>query len=146
MALLQRRRGRVKHNYPTIATPWRHNRNMDEMDDLMREIRRSEAAEAMKEKAEGETEEERTMAERLKDYPKIQRETDLHGMSGHEARGEIDRFINSAQNQRIRTVKIITGKGLHSKHQVSVLPEVTEQKLAELKKSGLVLSRRSRPA
>jgi len=113
---------------------------MDEMDDLIRGMKRSDVTDAIQEKAAGEEVVERTMSERLQDYPKIQREIDLHGKSGHEARGEIDRFINSCQNQRIRTVKIITGKGLHSKHQISVLPEVTEQKLAELKRSGLVLN------
>jgi len=110
------------------------------MEDLMREMKRSEAAEAMQEKAAGESVEERTMSERLQDYPKIQRETDLHGMSGSEAKHEIDRFIQSAQQQRIRTVRIVTGKGLHSKHQISVIPEVTEERLAELKRLGLVLT------
>ena len=116
---------------------------MDEMDEIIKGVSRNDVESAFEEKAAGEFIEEEPDSKIGEDYPQVQIELDLHGMSGNKAKFEIDKFINSSQNQRIRTVKIICGKGLHSKHQISVLPEVTEQKLSELRKSGLVLNWKS---
>jgi DNA-nicking Smr family endonuclease len=53
---------------------------------------------------------------------------------------ELRNFIERSVNQRIRTVRVITGKGLHSQHMKSVLPELTEKKLGELRRTGKVLT------
>ena len=76
----------------------------------------------------------------VKDFPDPQRELDLHGLSVPEALFEVSRFISQAITHRIRTVRIITGKGLHSKSMVSVLPEEIEKKLATLKRENKVLA------
>ena len=76
----------------------------------------------------------------VKDYPGVQREFDLHGMSGSEAITELVHFIDRSIQQRILTVRVITGKGLHSKHMKSVLPELTERKLGELRRARKVLA------
>jgi DNA-nicking Smr family endonuclease len=112
----------------------------ENMDELIREYASySDVQSAMKEKAAGEFVEE-DIGKMTKDYPSPQRELDLHKMNGSEAKFEIGKFINSSQDQRIRTVRLIPGKGLHSQNQQSVLPRVTEQKLSELRKSGLVVN------
>lgn len=94
---------------------------------------------ALQEKEVGESEGWEPFGEVVKNYPKPQRELDLHKKTAAEAQQEIEWFIQNAQHQRIRTVRIITGKGLHSPGQKSVLPEMTEQKIAELKQAGIVL-------
>lgn len=76
----------------------------------------------------------------VKDYPKVQRELDLHGMTGSEAMFELENFISRCINHRVLTVKVITGKGLHSKYFKSVLPKLTEQKLGELRRKRKVLT------
>ncbi|MBU0577199.1 Smr/MutS family protein [Patescibacteria group bacterium] len=100
----------------------------------------SDIQSAIEEKNAGEFEAEQSIGEMLKDYPAVQRELDLHQKTGSEAQSEISHFINSCSTQGLRTVRIITGKGLHSKNQQSILPQVTEQKLSQLKKEGLVLN------
>ena len=77
---------------------------------------------------------------RVKDYPTPQRTLDLHGQTGSEAMFELENFINRAIEQKVRTVRVITGKGLHSKHMRSVIPELTEKKLAELRKAKKILA------
>ncbi|MBN2306482.1 Smr/MutS family protein [Candidatus Peregrinibacteria bacterium] len=76
----------------------------------------------------------------LKDFPGPQREIDLHGFTGSEAMFELSNFLDRAINQRVRTVRVITGKGLHSQHMKSVLPELTERKLGEFRRAGTVLA------
>ncbi len=85
-------------------------------------------------------EDNQPVGEQVKHYPKPQRELDLHGKTASEAIREIGHFLQNARYQRIRTVRIITGKGLHSPDLKSVLPEMTEKKLAELKRAGSVLA------
>ena len=76
----------------------------------------------------------------IKDYPNPQRNIDLHGHTGVEAMRELENFINHSINQRVRTVRVITGKGLHSKHMKSVLPELTEKKLSKMKLDNKVIT------
>lgn len=76
----------------------------------------------------------------VKDYPKVQRELDLHGMSGAEAVSELENFIKRCIHARVLTIRVITGKGLHSKNFKSVLPEMTERKLGELRRAGSILT------
>jgi len=76
----------------------------------------------------------------VKDYPNPQREIDLHGKIASEAMFELENFISRSIQHRIRTVRVITGKGLHSKHMISILPELTEKKLAEFRRAGKILA------
>lgn len=82
-----------------------------------------------------------SLNEIIKDYPiKSQRSLNLHELKAEEAKIEIDSFIRNMRKKGFQTIKIITGKGIHSKEGKSVLRDVTEEKIAELKKEGLVLS------
>lgn len=76
----------------------------------------------------------------IKDYPHPQRNIDLHGHTGAEAMRELENFITHSIQQHVRTVRVVTGKGLHSKHMKSVLPELTEKKLSQLKRDRKVLT------
>lgn len=113
---------------------------MNDLDDIINAYSsHSDVQSAMHEKSEGEFKEE-DISESIKTYPKVQRELDLHGKYSDEAISEIRYFISSGINCDIRTVRIITGKGLHSTGQKSVLPEATERELSSLKKEGKILS------
>jgi len=70
--------------------------------------------------------------EKLKTYPPAQEELDLHGKTGVEAERETAKFIGTMASLKHRTVRIITGKGLHSDGP-AVLPDVVETKLNEMK-------------
>ena len=76
----------------------------------------------------------------VKDYPAPQRELDLHGHTGSEAMFELGNFLERSIVHHVRTVRIVTGKGLHSKHFRSVLPELTEKKLGEFRRAGKILA------
>ena len=82
-----------------------------------------------------------SLSEILKNYPtKPQRKLDLHGLKAEEAKIKIDSFIRNSREKRLQTVKIVTGKGIHSEEGKSVLRDVAEEKIVELKKEGLILS------
>ena len=70
--------------------------------------------------------------EKLKSYPPAQEDLDLHGKTGPEAERKTTAFIRTTASLKLRTVRIITGKGLHSDGP-AVLPDVVETKLKELK-------------
>lgn len=76
----------------------------------------------------------------VKGYPNPQREIDLHGHTGPEAMRELEHFIARSILQHVRTVRVVTGKGLHSKYMKSVLPELTEKKLSQLKRDRKVFA------
>lgn len=78
-----------------------------------------------------------TRKEILATYPAPQEELDLHGCTGPEAAGRTPAFINAVAALRLRTVRIITGKGKHSPGP-AVLPPVVEAALAELQRSGRI--------
>jgi len=114
---------------------------MSDMDDIMEEFAsESDVNAALEDKYAGEFIEEESINDLLKDYPQPQREIDLHMKTGDEAIAEIHHFIDSSLLQNIRTVRIITGKGLHSAGQKSVLPALTEQKLSDFRKKGMIVS------
>lgn len=56
---------------------------------------------------------------------------DLHGQTAEEALRSVERFMAEAAAQRLRTVIVVTGKGLRSDGGVSVLKQVVEQWLRE---------------
>lgn len=82
-----------------------------------------------------------TAADRLLSYPAAQEELDLHGYTRDEAAVRIENFILTAHGKGFRTVRVITGKGLHSEGP-AVLSQVAEKKLHELKERGLLLAYR----
>jgi DNA-nicking Smr family endonuclease len=113
----------------------------DSFDDLMDEFSSPEAIqEALHEKEAGDDSGDQPIGERVKDYPLPQRTYDCHGMTGPEAVFKVDHWVRSAIHNRLRTIQIITGKGLHSANQEAVLPKAVGEKLLTLKQEGLVLT------
>ncbi len=111
----------------------------DNLEELMEEFASEEAiASAKHEKALPEIEESVEIL--VRDYPKPQRELDLHGFTVPEALLETEYFVQRSIAHKLRTVRVITGRGLHSKNMVSVLPGEIEKKLAELKRSHHILA------
>lgn len=79
-----------------------------------------------------------TVSERIKTYPAPQAELDLHGNTAPEAEKRTETFIENARRKKIRTVRIIVGKGLHSEEK-AVLPDVVEKKITRLKRKNWLL-------
>ena len=77
----------------------------------------------------------------LKRWPSPQNELDLHGYTASEAEDKTVFFITQAKNNRLKTVRIITGKGLHSP-QGPVLKTVVEAKLVEFKGQKKIITYR----
>ncbi|WP_245743029.1 Smr/MutS family protein [Desulfobacula phenolica] len=75
---------------------------------------------------------------RLKRYPPVEIELDLHGYTAIGAQVKAQSFIHTCKQQGIFTLRIIVGKGLHSDIG-PVLPDVVEDVLQELKKQDLVI-------
>jgi len=75
---------------------------------------------------------------RLKWYPPVEAELDLHGYNTIGAQVKTRSFITSCKHQGLFTLRIIVGKGLHS-DTGPVLPDVVEDVVREMKKQGLVI-------
>jgi len=75
--------------------------------------------------------------EQIKHYPRPQDELDLHGHTAEAAAEKIDAFLQAARLRGIRTVRLVVGRGRHSRV-AAVLPDVAEQKVVALKKQGLL--------
>jgi len=78
------------------------------------------------------------LKKRLKRYPPVEIELDLHGYNAIGAQVKTRSFISSCKQQGFFTVRIIVGKGLHS-DLGPVLPDVVEDVVKEMKKQGLVI-------
>ncbi|NTV12799.1 MAG: Smr/MutS family protein [Desulfobulbaceae bacterium] len=78
-----------------------------------------------------------TRKERLATYPPPEEELNLHGCTGEEAARKTVAFVTGAAVLRLRTVLIITGKGLHSPGP-PVLPLVVDGCLEELQLAGAI--------
>lgn len=78
-------------------------------------------------------------AERVKNYPAPQEELDLHGFSAAKAESATEFFIRNARHLKLKTVRLIVGKGMHSDGK-AVLPDVVEAKIIELKRRDWVLN------
>jgi DNA-nicking Smr family endonuclease len=78
------------------------------------------------------------LKKRLKRYPRVELELDLHGYSAVGAQIELKSFISSCKYQGYFTVRIIVGKGLHSENG-AVLPDIVEDELKEMKKQNLII-------
>jgi len=75
---------------------------------------------------------------RIKRYPPVEVELDLHGFNAVGAQVKARSFIHSCKQQGYFTLRIIVGKGLHSELG-PVLPDVVEDVLKEMKKQDLVI-------
>lgn len=75
---------------------------------------------------------------RLKRYPPVEAELDLHGYTTIGAQMRTRSFITSNKLKGLFTVRIIVGKGLHS-DTGPVLPDVVEDVVREMKKQDLVI-------
>jgi len=80
-----------------------------------------------------------TTREIVKTRPAPQMQIDLHGCNRKEAEQKADSFIYSARYKGLKTVRIIVGKGIHSRGE-AVLPDVIEKNIIALKKKQVVLS------
>lgn len=79
------------------------------------------------------------LRKRLKRYPPVEAELDLHGYNTIGAQMRTRSFITSCKHQGFFTIRIIVGKGLHSETG-PVLPDVVEDEVKEMKKQDQVLS------
>ena len=79
------------------------------------------------------------LKKRLKRYPPVELELDLHGFTSIGAQVKTSSFISSCKQKGFFTIRIIVGKGLHSE-EGAVLPDVVEDVLKEMKQQGQVLS------
>jgi DNA-nicking Smr family endonuclease len=108
---------------------------MDDMDEIIKEFTtKNDVESALDEKAAGEFISEESIGEIVKDYPRPQKEIDLHQMTGSEGQVNINNFIQTAKKQNLRTVRVITGKGS------GVILETAERLLGALKKDGEILA------
>jgi DNA-nicking Smr family endonuclease len=82
-----------------------------------------------------------TLQERLKRYPLVQGQLDLHGATAMKAQQRTEAYVRTAHADGLFTLRIIVGKGLHSESG-AVLPDVVEDRLIQLKRDGLVLAYR----
>jgi len=78
------------------------------------------------------------LKKRLKRYPPVEAELDLHGYNTIGAQVKTRSFISSCKQQGFFTLSIIVGKGLHS-DTGPVLPDVVEDVVKEMKKQDQVL-------
>jgi DNA-nicking Smr family endonuclease len=63
--------------------------------------------------------------------PEVQAELDLHGHTSYEAEKAVEDFLDECKEQRLTKVRIIVGKGMHSKDNQAVLPNVVKNLLKE---------------
>jgi DNA-nicking Smr family endonuclease len=80
-----------------------------------------------------------TLSERLRKFPGPEAEIDLHGCTAREAERKIESFVRTSRKKGRRTIRVITGKGLHSEGE-AVLPGVIEDRLRALKREKMVLA------
>ncbi len=74
---------------------------------------------------------------KLMNNPEPQDEIDLHGLKGNEAELKADFFIRDSKARGLVTIRIIVGKGIHSKGR-AVLPDIIEGKMIDLKREGQI--------
>lgn len=78
------------------------------------------------------------LKKRLKRYPPVEKNLDLHGLTGLQAQTRARSFIQTCKEQGMFTVRIIVGKGLHSEFG-PVLPDLIEDLVGQMRKEGVVL-------
>lgn len=75
----------------------------------------------------------------IKNSPPPQDRVDLHGCTAAEAETKTENFLRRALRNHLKTVLVITGKGLHSP-EGSVLKDVIEARLKIMKNNGAILA------
>ncbi|MFH1215688.1 MAG: Smr/MutS family protein [Pseudomonadota bacterium] len=65
-------------------------------------------------------------------YPPVQEELDLHGNTCVEAKVKVENFLLTARLRGLKSLRIITGKGLHSQSG-PVLPDFVELLFRQMK-------------
>ncbi len=70
-------------------------------------------------------------------YPPPQESLDLHGLNSDEAEQRVENFLLTAWKKGLRTVRIITGKGIHSEGD-PVLRNLMDQLSRALKSRGKI--------
>ncbi len=78
-------------------------------------------------------------SQRIKSYPAVQEQIDLHGCTAIQAESRTEAFIRHSSRRGLMTLRIIVGKGLHSKG-AAVLPDAVHDRLVGLKAQGVVLA------
>ncbi|KKS28669.1 MAG: Smr protein/MutS2 [Parcubacteria group bacterium GW2011_GWA2_43_11] len=63
--------------------------------------------------------------------PQAQAELDLHGYTAHEAREEVQDFLEEAAREKWTRIRVIVGKGLRSPQGIAVLPTAIKNFLTE---------------
>jgi len=81
------------------------------------------------------------LAKRLARYPHPQRQLDLHGCTAAVADRRAADFLQDARRRGLWTVRIIVGRGRHSESG-PVLPDVVEDRLVALRRTGGILAYR----
>ncbi len=79
------------------------------------------------------------LKKRLKRYPPVEAQLDLHGFTALGAELKARSFIQNHFRQGYFTLRIIVGRGLHSS-EGAVLPDLISDLLSEMKKQGQVLA------
>ncbi len=74
----------------------------------------------------------------IKGYPPAQATLDLHGEIAVVAERRTISFVQTSIVEGLKTLRIITGKGLHSPGGKAVLPGVVETQLGLLKYDGVI--------
>lgn len=75
----------------------------------------------------------------IRNSPPPQERIDLHGCTAVEAEARTKNFLARAQRNHLKTVLVVTGKGLHSP-EGSVLKDVIEARLKMMKNEGAILA------
>ena len=96
----------------------------NDIDDEMEQFLTREAIEdALKEKGDQKDEKQKKSVPKRqvsykfsKEYPKVDSELDLHGRTQEESERFLYNFINSAKIGKLKTIRVITGRGMHSKN------------------------------
>jgi len=112
----------------------------ENFEELLEEFMPPDIDSVIREKEASDKNKEKSLQEILDSYPAPQDELDLHKLTSKQAEQAIHFFIENSHHNRLKTVRIITGKGTHSDEGKSVLRSIAEEKIIELKKRGLVLS------
>ncbi|MFZ5774903.1 MAG: Smr/MutS family protein [Thermodesulfobacteriota bacterium] len=80
-----------------------------------------------------------SVTEAIRLAPPPQESLDLHGNTAEEAELRLTNFLDRARHHRLRSVLVITGRGLHSPAG-SVLREVVETQLRLMRQDGTILA------
>lgn len=75
----------------------------------------------------------------IRNSPPPQDRIDLHGCTALEAETRTENFLARSRGNHLKTVMVITGKGLHSP-EGSVLKDVVETRLKLMQNDGLILA------